>query len=235
MHKCLLFTAFTMLLPTVAWAGSFVDGVYTSNAGYSIRPPEDWVRLDASNAMAMKGHIPENITTDGMKRFDVVFFPSFSKTDTSIKADNKRIESNKATLEENKNAQPEDLIQPIQDRDIPPSFSPTVSVLVLSSRISATSSEMVKAYEASILENVKDGADYAKNFKVLDSTKDAVNTENGFVFKIRFTAGFREVNVEQTIITRPNDVTYIVTCTADTNEHLPNNWCQNVVGSMKFK
>ncbi|MBO4349350.1 MAG: hypothetical protein J6A01_00185 [Proteobacteria bacterium] len=234
MMKHFALVLFVLLFPALAWAGSYDGTVYTSNLGYTVKPPSTWDghnaiwdRVDASNAVAMKNHIPQNIAIEGIDRFDVVFFPRFTKTDTSLEADRKRAELNK-------DAAPEDIEPPYEDKAKVPEFYPSVSILVLNMSISDQSPEMVEAYKQSLLQNVPDVVGFAQDFNIVDATKDAVNSENGFIFKIHFRVDSHEVEMEQIILSRRSS-TYIISCTKDSNDnHLPLNWCKNVANSMQF-
>lgn len=235
MFKKLALTAILLLFPVCAWAGSYIDGIYNSNLGYTVRPPSTWDgkeatwdRVDVSTMDAMKNQIPKNIAFDGLKRFDVVFFPRFTKTDTSLKADSERIELNK-------DATPEDVIPPYENKVDVPEFYPSVSILVLKNAISDTTSEMAEAYKKYLLETVPQAADYARDFKIVDTTKDVFSGENGFLYKIQFKYGSHDVDMEQIVLSRRSS-TYIITCTKDTNsDHVAANWCKNVANSMVFQ
>ena len=225
---------FAFFIPALAWAGSYDGTVYTSNLGYSVKPPSKWDgndaiwdRVDASNAVAMKNHIPKNIAIEGLDRFDVVFFPRFTKANTSLDADRKRAEMNK-------DATPEDFIPPYEDKSPIPDFYPSVSILVLNTSISDQSPEMVEAYKQSLLQNVPDVVGFAQEFKIVDTTKDSISAGESFIFKIHFRVDSHDVEMEQIVISQRSS-TYIISCTKDSNDnHLPLNWCKNVANSMKF-
>lgn len=221
-----------VLLPSLAFAGNFENGLYTSNLDYQIRPPENWTRLDASNASAMSGHVPDNIQVSGTDRFDVIFFPEFSNTDTSKKADDERLAKNKEAKEANK---PDEIKPPIVDSVTPPEFVPSVSVLVISEVPSVQTPEIVKAYEKKLIES-HDGFSYADSFQVLNATKETAYAEDAFLFKFSFNYNRREIDVEQALMFHLNS-TYVITCTSDAQEPVNNDkkWCRSVITSIKFK
>lgn len=238
MLKSVLFAVLFLFIPALAFAGSFVDGVYTSRLGYSIKPPAGWVRLDASNAAAMEGHVPKNIDAQGISRFDVIFFPSFSEVDTSLNADNERLKKNKALLEENKNLDPEELIPPISDTKPAPEFSAMMSIIVLNSTPSNTADEMAKVYAENLVEEIKD-VGVLSNFEVKASTKDSGSIPAGPDFN--FSLGFRynkiEYAVKQTVVFRLNgNETIIVTCMNNANLHEPDKmWCESALSTLRFE
>ncbi|GEM_PF-6972619 len=235
MKKIFALILFAIMFPALAWAGSYDGSVYVSNLGYTVKPPSiwdgqiaTWDRVDASNAVAMKNHIPKNIAIEGIDRFDVVFFPRFTKVDTSLKADRERVESNK------RETNPEDVVPPYEDKSKVPDFYPSVSILVLNLRISDQSPEMVEAYKQSLLQNVPDVVGFAQDLKIVEATKDIFGSENGFFYKIHFRVDSHEVEMEQIVLSRRSS-TYIISCTKDQNDnHLPVNWCRNVANSMRF-
>ena len=230
MFKRFLLTALALLLPSIAMAGSFENGIYKSNLGYLISPPEDWIVLDAANFNAMTGHVPRNISTQGVgERIDVIFFPAFSKVDTSKKADDKRIEANKNVADGEK--QP-----PITDKSDPPKFAPFISVLAVKNVPSKDSAEMVKAYADKIMANRDDGISDAEGFEIVNFTKDTAYAEDIFLFNIKYRYDTRRIEVEQALMFH-KEVTYIITCTNDAEDPVENDkrWCRKVITSMKFE
>lgn len=237
MLKRVLFAAIFLFLPALAYAGSFVDGVYSSNLGYSVTPPKGWVRLDASNASAMQGHVPQNIDVLGTSRFDVIFFPPFSKVDTSLAADTERLEKNKAVRDANKNPDPEDIIPPASDMTQPPEFSPSMSIIVLNSVPSKMKPEMAKVYADKLIAQVREMSDFS-DFEIKASTMDnTLPAGDDFNFVLGFRRNQKEYKLEQTIIFRPNESeTVVVTCINDANEYEADKmWCKSAVTSLKFK
>lgn len=235
MLKRVFLAAFFLLLPAIVWAGDFSDGIYTSNLGYSVQPPQKWARLDASNAAAMKGHVPENIAIKSTERFDVIFFPNFMKADTSLTAENDRLAKNKEILDADKNAAPDELLQPISDKIEPPEFSPMISILVLNIVPSKITPEMVKVYEEQLISMNEQEGDYS-GFKVLGSTMStSLDGGDAFIYNIEFRRNRMAYKVEQTIIFHTNE-TLIVTCMEDANDFNDDKmWCKNVVGTIKFR
>lgn len=57
-----------------ASAGLLIEGEYSSSAGYSFRPPKDWVKLDRSTIDALKERLPANLKSLDLNRVDVVFY-----------------------------------------------------------------------------------------------------------------------------------------------------------------
>ena len=245
MMNRLALIAFACLLPASAWGGSFINGTYESNAGYTIQPPKDWVRLDASTAKGMEHMLPKNISIEGINRFDVVFFPPLQK-DTSLSADDERIKKNKQALEDNPEVDKAELIPPLDEqvnKEEIPEFSPTISILVLQTEISSTSPEMVAAYKKSVLDTIPTaGGSYSESFKIKEATVDRFDSTDGFRFKINFShhssrTSSREIEVLQTVQTFSHN-TYIITCTSDVNDtknHLDKDWCENTIKTMEFK
>lgn len=237
MLKKVLSIAFAFMIPATAVAGSFDEtGVYSSNVGYKIRPPEGWMRVDASTVDALKGHIPENISTSALDRFDVVFFPKHKDmVDTSKQADDARIAENKARLEADPKTAPEELTPPIVDTSVPESFVPTISILALEHVPESQEPEYAKAYAETIVEEMKATASYAEGFKVLSATRDALTPSDAFVFNIEFRSGERMLLVEQYVLFASSH-TYVVTCTQDSNEYIGDKkWCRKAVESMKLR
>lgn len=236
MFKKLLPIAFVCTIPATAVAGSFENGLYTSNVGYTIMPPKDWTRVDMATVEALRNNLPQNISPEALKRFDVIFYPKAKDfVDTSLNADNARIEANELRLKEEPGTAPEELEPPIVDTSEPAEFVPTISVMTLKHKTTNSAAEYAKVYAQTLQENIPEGASYASDFKVKDSTQTYLVAGDGFVFNVEFRANERSLAVEQAVIFL-SDRTFVITCTQDSNEFMRDkNWCKSAYNSLKVK
>ena len=236
--------AFLVMLPCVAQAGSFNGLVYKSNLGYTIQPPENWMRVDAATVKGMVelDLLPSNITPKVFPRTDVIFFPAFTKTDTSLRADKKRTDANLEKFKEDANAE---LAQPIAVEDAHPDYSAAIAVSVFNGAPSAITTEMAKSYKEGVLKNAQAieqlNGNSIKNLTISEATADkTAKNYKAFVFNFEYDIDISGKNYhiksEQTLIFQGN-TTYMVTCSSDHNappEGVKANWCRTVVNSLKI-
>ena len=201
--------------------------------------PVIWVtvlrlRLDASTAAAMTNHVPKNIDINGVNRFDVIFFPSFSEVDTSLAADDERLKKKKEHKDAGDDPIPPEINDPAIDSSDPPDFSSSLTVAVLEGIPSKVSEEMVKAYADRLVAEMKSASDFS-GVKVLDSRTGSVSSMKSFEFVVEFSNGRRTFEVNQTLVIH-YDETLIITCINDDNETEDDReWCKNAVNSLKIK
>ena len=238
MFKRISLITLAALMPVAAQAGNFVDGIYTSNLGYSIKPPENWQRVDMSNVSLMSEWLPQNISTESLDRFDVIFYPSFTKSDISLAGDDKRQADNKARLDADPSTPRENLTRPIHetppDRETLPGFTSTVSVMVIAHKPSSMASEYAKIYADELQTKHDSMFEFATDFKVNSATSEPLTPGDAFIFNMEFRINNRRVAVDQTVLFRKSE-TYIITCTSDINEYMSDKrWCRGVVNTLKF-
>lgn len=231
MRKSLSLTILLCLIPTLAQAGSFVDGVYTSNLGYSFMPPENWQRCDAANVSGLGDSLPENLKTMNFMHTDVVFFPSFGATIDTLEADRARAKE----LEANK-----DLVDPNAPPPVPksaqaPSFSANIAVMVLKHTPSNKNVETAKSLADRVSADIRDIVSYATNFKITKSTFDRKVGRDRFDYSMSYNYRSREINIEQSIYL-VSDRAIVITCTSDANDHIDGdaNWCSKAIDSFQF-
>ena len=212
MFKRLAVFATAFLFSATAFAGNLEDGIYKSNVGYTITPPEGWFKLDGSNALGLKGHLPQNLSADSVKRLDVIFFPATGKCDPSLKGDNARIDSNNKKLKANKRTPESELEKPAHEySEEMPEFVSTISVMVLNHAFSDENLEkdrMANALKEALIDVRSDSS------KIKGFSPSVERTDDGFSSKASFSLGKRKLKSEQ-FITLKSDRTYIVTCTYD--------------------
>ncbi|MBQ4359863.1 MAG: hypothetical protein II767_06365 [Proteobacteria bacterium] len=244
MLKRIAAAAFLVLLPCTALAGSFDGTTYKSNLGYSIRPPQNWMRVDAATVkgMAELDLLPSNITPKVFPRTDVIFFPAFTKTDTSLRADRARTDANIEKFKEDPNAA---LTPPITVDDPHPDYSAAISVSVFQGTPSAITTEMAKSYKEGVLKNAQaieqSNGNFIKNLTINEATAGST-TKNykAFMFEFEYDIDISGKNYhiksEQTLIFK-DTTTYMVTCSSDHNappDGVKANWCRTVVNSLKI-
>lgn len=231
MRKKLFLTLALFFIPILAQAGSFEDGVYTSNLGYSFTPPSQWQCYDAANAEGLKNAVPKNLSSTNFMHTDVVFFPPFgSKVDT-LEADRARVEELKAN---------EDLIDPDAPEPIPikveaPSFSPSISVMVLKHTPSKADVETAKNISDHVGEDIGDIVSNVSNFKINKSTFDRKSDLDRFDYQMSYNYRSREIDIEQSLYLF-DDRSILITCTSDANDHTDAepNWCAKAIDSFRF-
>ncbi|MBR4984124.1 MAG: hypothetical protein IKY83_00085 [Proteobacteria bacterium] len=245
MLKRIAAAAFLALLPGLAHAGSFDGTNYRSNLGYSVRPPAGWVRVDAATVKGMEEQalLPSNITAKAFPRIDVIFYPPFSETDTSMRADQTRIEAN---AEKIKTGAADTVTPPAQNDTKRPNYSASLSIMVVKGMPSSVSTEMAKSYRERLLKNSQvlenSNGNFIKNLNIGEATSGTTaKNYKAFIFESEYDIDIDEKNYhiksEQTLIVKDGQ-TYIVTCSSDYNrppEKLKGNWCRTVVNSLKIE
>lgn len=242
MLKRIAAAAFLALLPGIAQAGTFNGTTYRSNLGYTVKPPANWVRVDAATVKAMSelDLLPSNITPKVFPRIDVIFFPPFSKLDTSLRADQARTEANA----EKRKADPDaEITPPIINDDPVPDYSASVSVMVVNGEPSAVTTEMAKSYKEGLAKNAQaieqTNGNFIKNLKFNEATASTTaKNYKTFTFDSEYDIDISgknyHIHSEQTLIFN-RGMTYIVTCASDDNvppENVKANWCRTFVNSL---
>ena len=188
------------------------------------------MRMDASNAQGLKGHLPQNISPDAMERLDVVFFPSTSKCNPSLKGDNARIESNNQKLKSNKRAS--DLEKPANEySEDMPEFAATISVMVLKEEFSSENLEKEQVGDAfkDALSEKKSDSKAIKSFSPI-----VTKTDDGVFSRASFQVGDTKVKSEQSIVVKSGR-TFIVTCTYAADDKTVPELCKSTAKSLKVK
>ncbi len=240
MIQRLLITAMVLLFPAALLAGEFSNGTYSSNLGYTITPPTGWVRMDASNANGLKGHLPKNVNPDSLNRLDVVFFPNSSKCDPSLSGDNARIENNEKKLRANKRTPASELEKAPNEwtEDNLPDYVPSISVMVLSDKLSSEnlSKEDMPSEFRQALAAQKKNSTVMSSFSISKATVESRASQQALVVTSTFKLGNRKIKSEQTVLTKGKK-SLLITCTYD--EASPNDLdkglCKNTVNSIQFK
>lgn len=72
----------TVATPPAVEAGTFEKGVYTSNLGYRITPPEGWQAVDRGNHAVQTDAMPGTLAAAPASGYDVLFFdPTLEEPD----------------------------------------------------------------------------------------------------------------------------------------------------------
>ncbi len=63
-----------MAVAAPGWAGTFKGGVYTSNHGYQMTPPEGWRWVDSGNHAVQAEELPGPLAAASVETYDVLFY-----------------------------------------------------------------------------------------------------------------------------------------------------------------
>ncbi len=234
------------LAVSVASAGSFEDGKYSGNLGYTFVPPEGWIKYDASTASALPG-IPENLRDVNFSRFDVVFFQPPKKFDVdTLSKDSQRVEDRKKAINAGTRPAPGtpegDALDKSEAEErkssLPqsPEFGASIAIMVVQHVPTNVSSETANAYAESLKQNISDMISSASDITIKKATSDEIHGSKALLFSLDMRNRGQDLRVEQAIITNDDDKSIVVTCISDNNELMPDkNWCAKATNSVRFK
>lgn len=230
---------------SVAFSGSFEEGKYTGNLGYTFVPPEGWIKYDASTASALPG-IPENLRDVNFSRFDVVFFQPSKKFEAdTLATDTQRVEERKKAINAGTRPAPGtpegDALDKSESDErksaLPtsPEFSASIAVMVVQHAPTNVNSDAANAYADKLKQDIGDMISSASDITVKKATSDDIYGNKALLFAFEMKHRSRNIRVEQAILTN-DDKSIVVTCISDNEDPVPDkNWCSKAVNSVRFK